>query len=275
LDVWGEEALTVTAALGALAAPAFWGALVAVTVQGAVDLYNGERSSDEVYYSVAAGGAAAGVVGRFTGNAFAIGAAYGGTSNLTKQLLDEKRQSIHWDEVADDAAFGAVLGKVGEKLAPFAIAGVRRAGAMLPSEIAAQISAQLSKLESSVAKAFAKRNAGQVVKSPCPVVSQTIHPLRQQYIEEVLALEELGLSARAAGADAEAVARMLVAERNALKVKYRELSPADFVKQAEARNVEKYGNPLGPTADQLRAQGKTWEQIIDSAARPDGKDLGL
>jgi hypothetical protein len=68
---------------------------------------------------------------------------------------------------------------------------------------------------------------------------------------------------------------MLVAERNALKVKYRELSPADFVKQAEARNVEKYGNPLGPTADQLRAQGKTWEQIIDSAARPDGKDLGL
>jgi filamentous hemagglutinin len=171
LDVWGEEALTVTAALGALAAPAFGGALVAVTVQGAVDLYNGERSSDEVYYSVAAGGAAAGVVGRFTGNAFAIGAAYGGTSNLTKQLLDEKRQSIHWDEVADDAAFGAVLGKVGEKLAPFAIAGVRRAGAMLPSEIAAQISAQLSKLESSLANVFAKRQAvGQGTKSPCPEV---------------------------------------------------------------------------------------------------------
>jgi RHS repeat-associated protein len=172
LDVWGEEALTVTAALGALAAPAFGGALVAVTVQGAVDLYNGERSSDEVYYSVAAGGAAAGVVGRFTGNAFAIGAAYGGTSNLTKQLLDEKRQSIHWDEVADDAAFGAVLGKVGEKLAPFAIAGVRRAGAMLPSEIAAQISAQLSKLESALAKAFAKRRAAQTVDSACPKTLQ-------------------------------------------------------------------------------------------------------
>ncbi len=275
LDVWGAEPLTVTAVLAASAAPAIAGALVAVTIQGAVDLYHGELSNAEVYYSVAVGGATAGVVGRWTGNPFLTGAAYGGATNLTKQLLDEKRQSIHWDEVAADVAFGAVLGKVGEKLAPVMIAGGRKVGALLPSEFAAQISAQLSKLESSVAKAFAKRNAGQVVKSPCPVVSQTIHPLRQQYIEEVLALEELGLSARAAGADAEAVARMLVAERNALKVKYRELSPADFVKQAEARNVEKYGNPLGPTADQLRAQGKTWEQIIDSAARPDGKDLGL
>jgi hypothetical protein len=36
-----------------------------------------------------------------------------------------------------------------------------------------------------------------------------------------------------------------------------------------------YGNPVGPTIDQLQEQGKTWEQIIKSAARPGGKDLGL
>lgn len=36
-----------------------------------------------------------------------------------------------------------------------------------------------------------------------------------------------------------------------------------------------YGNPLGPTIEQLRAQGKTWEQIIESATRPGGEDLGF
>jgi hypothetical protein len=98
---------------------------------------------------------------------------------------------------------------------------------------------------------------------------------RAGYVEEVEGLKDLANSARAAGQDGEATARMVSAERNALKVKYRALSPPDFVQQAEARNIQKYGNPLGPTVDQLRAQGKTWEQIIDSAARASGKDMGL
>jgi len=98
---------------------------------------------------------------------------------------------------------------------------------------------------------------------------------RAGYVSEVGAIKDFANSARAAGQSAEATARMAVAERNALKVKYRELSPADFVKQAEARNIEKYGNPLGPTVDQLRAQGKSWEEIIDAAARSGGVDMGL
>ena len=98
---------------------------------------------------------------------------------------------------------------------------------------------------------------------------------RAAYVEEVEGLKDFANSARAAGQDAEATARMVSADRNALKVKYRELSPPDFVQQAEARNIQKYGNPLGPTVDQLRAQGKTWDQIIDAAARAGGKDMGL
>ena len=39
--------------------------------------------------------------------------------------------------------------------------------------------------------------------------------------------------------------------------------------------MEKYGDKLGPTIEYLRAQGKTWEQIIESATRAGGKDLGL
>lgn len=35
------------------------------------------------------------------------------------------------------------------------------------------------------------------------------------------------------------------------------------------------GINLGPTVDQLRAKGKTWEQIIESSTRPGGQDLGF
>lgn len=82
-------------------------------------------------------------------------------------------------------------------------------------------------------------------------------------------------TARAAGQDSETIARRLHAERNALKVKYQQLSPPDKVNEYEQRNINKYGNPLGPTIEQLRAQGKTWEQIIESATRPGGEDLGF
>ena len=99
-------------------------------------------------------------------------------------------------------------------------------------------------------------------------------PLRQAYETDVKALQDQADSARAAGQEPETAARMLHAERNALKVKYRELSPPDKVKVYEQRNINKYGNPLGPTIEQLRAQGKTWEQIIESATRPGGEDLG-
>ena len=88
-------------------------------------------------------------------------------------------------------------------------------------------------------------------------------------------LEEVALASRGAGASTEATARLLYAERNALKLKYRGLSPADAVKQFEQRNIEKYGNSLGPTIDQLQASGKSWDEIIESATRPGGSDLGF
>ena len=40
-------------------------------------------------------------------------------------------------------------------------------------------------------------------------------------------------------------------------------------------NIEKYGDKLGPTVEWLRNNGKTWEEIIDSAQRTGGKDLGF
>ena len=68
---------------------------------------------------------------------------------------------------------------------------------------------------------------------------------------------------------------MVSTERNALKFKYREMSPLDEVARFDARNIDKYGNSLGPTVEQLRAPGKAWEQIIEPASRSESKDLGL
>ncbi len=80
---------------------------------------------------------------------------------------------------------------------------------------------------------------------------------------------------RAAGVSEENIAKWAVDQRNGLKTTYRSMSPPDFVQAVEARNVEKYGNPLGPSADQLRQKGLTWTEIANSAARPGGQDLGF
>nr|CUV28161.1 putative hemagglutinin-related protein [Ralstonia solanacearum] len=80
---------------------------------------------------------------------------------------------------------------------------------------------------------------------------------------------------RAAGVSEENIARWAVDQRNSLKTTYRSMSPPDFVQAVEARNVEKYGNSLGPSADQLKQKGLTWTEIANSAARPGGQDLGF
>jgi hypothetical protein len=48
-----------------------------------------------------------------------------------------------------------------------------------------------------------------------------------------------------------------------------------MITEYEALNIEKYKSPLGPTAEQLRADGKSWKQIIEGSAPPGGSDLNL
>lgn len=80
---------------------------------------------------------------------------------------------------------------------------------------------------------------------------------------------------QAAGVSDEQVARWAVDRRNQLKDEYRGLTPPEKVPEMEARNIEKYQNPLGPTVEQLRAKNKSWQQIIEGAARPGGDDVDL
>ena len=92
-------------------------------------------------------------------------------------------------------------------------------------------------------------------------------PLRTRYETAVAELSSAAASRLASGATEEDVARWAVAERNALKHTYRALTPEPVLTRIEAKTLERYGNKIGPTADDLRAAGKSWKEIIDSATR--------
>jgi len=91
---------------------------------------------------------------------------------------------------------------------------------------------------------------------------------RQQYEAEVRVLAAACAQRLAAGATHEQVARWAVDQRNALKQRFRALTPPDDLRRLQAWTRERYGNPLGPSAAQLHAAGKSWGEIIDGAARP-------
>lgn len=92
--------------------------------------------------------------------------------------------------------------------------------------------------------------------------------LRTRYEAEVAALRQAALERQRAGASEEAVARWVVGERNALKAAYRALTPAPTLARIVARTIERYGSISGPSVEDLRGQGKSWADIIDSATRP-------
>jgi filamentous hemagglutinin len=106
-------------------------------------------------------------------------------------------------------------------------------------------------------------------------IDNVIKELRPQYVSKVNALASKAAEMRKAGASSEDIARALHAERRALGVEYKNLTPSDILDKIYARNIEKYGDKLGPSIDYLRRRGKSWDDIIESATRTGGKDLGL
>jgi hypothetical protein len=99
--------------------------------------------------------------------------------------------------------------------------------------------------------------------------------LRQAYVDDVASISDNAAAWEKAGADPELIARESWADRRALGIQYKGLTPPDMLEQITARNIARYGDPLGPSVDWLRAQGRTWQQIIESATRPGGQDLGF
>lgn len=99
--------------------------------------------------------------------------------------------------------------------------------------------------------------------------------LRRIYENKVKGLTLEVQEMKAAGKDAETIARTLHGKRRQLGIDYKDLTPPDMLKKIYARNIERWKDPLGPSIKQLREEGNTWEQIIESACRSGGKDLGF
>ena len=99
--------------------------------------------------------------------------------------------------------------------------------------------------------------------------------LRQQYVDAVGGLADKVPCMRQAGQSSEQIARALHAERRALGIQFKSLTPPDKLEEIYARNLKLYGDKLGPSIDWLRAAGKSWDDIINSATRAGGKDLGF
>ena len=99
--------------------------------------------------------------------------------------------------------------------------------------------------------------------------------LREQYVKKVRGLTDKVPEMRKAGMSSEQIARALQAERRALGVKYKNMTDPLRRKQIYERNLRRYEDKFGPTIKWLRKQGKSWEEIIESASRPGGADLGF
>jgi hypothetical protein len=91
---------------------------------------------------------------------------------------------------------------------------------------------------------------------------------REEYEAATKALLELANTLRASGNNAETIARILVEQRNALKSKFREGMPLMILERIEARNMAKYGHPVGPHPEALLQKYGSWDEVIAAAARP-------
>ncbi|MFD5555740.1 hypothetical protein ACFWIA_18110 [Streptomyces sp. NPDC127068] len=124
--------------------------------------------------------------------------------------------------------------------------------------------------------------------SPEPVVCQiraqtpeervTSRDVRMRYHGLLVDMDREECAMRARGASEEEIARRMVALRNDAKEITRAGMSPEQVRRLEERNVAKYGNPLGPTADQLYAKYGSWAEVTEAATRTSeavDQELGL
>ncbi|MBY0296966.1 MAG: cell wall-binding protein [Methylobacterium sp.] len=92
--------------------------------------------------------------------------------------------------------------------------------------------------------------------------------LRSRYEQAVRDLQARVAEMRRDGLSSEAIARSVHAERRRLAVLFKRLTPEPYRTRIDARTLAVYGSEDGPSIAFLRAQGKSWEAIIESATRP-------
>lgn len=95
--------------------------------------------------------------------------------------------------------------------------------------------------------------------------------LREVYRQGAREISDEALRMVAQGTSVEDAARWASQARNDLKVRIRMRGSSIVRGLAEARNVRKYGNKIGPPYEQLIREGKTPEDVIGSAGKANQK----
>lgn len=117
-----------------------------------------------------------------------------------------------------------------------------------------------------------------LIRSETPQERETARDQRMRYHQLLEDMERTECAMRAEGRSEEDIARALVQLRNDAKDVVRAGMTPEQVAELEARNQKKYGNPLGPTADQLYMKYGSWEKVADAATRSSAavdQELGL
>ncbi|WUW20951.1 hypothetical protein OG521_09175 [Streptomyces sp. NBC_01463] len=117
-----------------------------------------------------------------------------------------------------------------------------------------------------------------LIRSETPQEREVARDQRMRYHGLLEDMERTECAMRAEGRSEEDIARTLVQMRNDAKDIVRAGMTPEQVAELEARNEKKYGNPLGPTADQLYLKYGSWEKVADAATRSSeavDRELGL
>ncbi len=93
------------------------------------------------------------------------------------------------------------------------------------------------------------------------------HRFRKQYEEEVHGLKALASRLRDEGLQEEEIARELHSRRRAIGKQYKDAAPPLLREYILWATGKKYGDPLGPSYENLRSR-KTDAEIIESSSRP-------
>lgn len=117
-----------------------------------------------------------------------------------------------------------------------------------------------------------------LIRRETPQQREVARDQRTHYHRLLEDMEREECAMRAEGRSEEDIARKLVLMRNDAKDIVRAGMTPEQVAELEARNQKKYGNPLGPTADQLYLKYGSWEQVVEAATRSSAAvdhELGL
>jgi hypothetical protein len=90
-----------------------------------------------------------------------------------------------------------------------------------------------------------------------------VRQVRLDYLEKIAAVVAKSEARLAAKESVEAVARDAVRARNLLKLEERANGPWFAARWADLRNLVRYGDRAGPTAEQLFKQFGSWEKVLD------------